>query len=40
MRESLDMEIVLRTAAQELRQALGVSELNIRLATPEEEVSS
>ena len=40
MRESLDMEIVLRTAAQELRQALGVSELNIRLATPEEEVPS
>jgi GAF domain-containing protein len=34
MRESLDMETVLRTAAQELRQALGVPELNIRLATP------
>jgi GAF domain-containing protein len=38
IRESLDMETVLRAAAQEMRQVLGVSELNIRLAAPETSV--
>lgn len=40
MRETLDVETVLRTAAQELRLALGVPELNIRLAPPDKEASS
>ena len=40
MRESLDLETVLRTAAQEMRLALGVPELNIRLASPDKEASS
>jgi GAF domain-containing protein len=34
MRETLDMDTVLRTAAQEMRQALGLSSMTIRLATP------
>jgi GAF domain-containing protein len=37
MRESLDMETVLKTAAQEMRQVLGVSELHIRLTSPDKE---
>ena len=35
MHESLDVRTVLRAAAQEMRQALGVPEMTIRLATPE-----
>ena len=34
LRETLDMETVLRTAAQELRQALALPEVTIRLGTP------
>jgi GAF domain-containing protein len=34
MRETLDMDTVLRTAVQEMRQALGLSSMTIRLATP------
>ena len=34
MRETLDMQTVLRVAAREMRQALGVPEMTIRLATP------
>jgi GAF domain-containing protein len=34
MRESLDMDTVLRTAAQEVRQALGLPEVVIRLVPP------
>jgi GAF domain-containing protein len=33
MRESLNVDTVLRTATQELRQALGLSKLTVRLAT-------
>jgi GAF domain-containing protein len=33
VRETLDMETVLRTAVQEVRQALGLPEVRIRLAT-------
>ena len=36
VRETLDMETVLRTAVQEVRQALGLPEVRIRLATGEE----
>lgn len=36
IRETLDMETVLRTAVQEIRQALGLPEVQIRLATEEE----
>jgi GAF domain-containing protein len=32
MRESLDMEAILRTAADEMRQALGLNRLVIRIA--------
>lgn len=39
IRESLDMETVLKTAAQELRRVLGVPELNIRLAAPAESAA-
>ncbi|HNT74904.1 MAG TPA: GAF domain-containing protein [Anaerolineae bacterium] len=39
MRESLDMETVLKTAAQEMRQVLGVSELHIRLTSPDKEAA-
>jgi len=35
MRETLDVETVLKTAAQEMRQALGLSKMVIRLATEE-----
>jgi GAF domain-containing protein len=35
VRESLDMETVLKTAAQEMRQALNLDDLIIRLAMPE-----
>ncbi len=34
MRESLDVEMVLKTAAQEVRQALGLPEVVVRLAAP------
>jgi len=34
MRESLEMETVLRTAADEMRQALGLDRVVVRLATP------
>jgi GAF domain-containing protein len=34
MRESLDMENVLQTAAEEMRQALGLERVVIRLGTP------
>ncbi len=34
IRESLDMEMVLKTAAQQVRQALGVPEVLIRLVAP------
>jgi len=40
MRESLDMETVLKTAAQEMRQVLGVSELHIRLTSPDKEAGA
>ncbi|MBN1659544.1 MAG: GAF domain-containing protein [Anaerolineae bacterium] len=36
MRETLDMDAVLRTAAQEIRQALGLSRLSVRLAAEAE----
>ena len=31
MRESLDVDAVLRTAVQELRQSLGISQVEVRL---------
>jgi GAF domain-containing protein len=34
MRESLEMEAVLRTAAEEMRRALGLDRVVVRLATP------
>jgi GAF domain-containing protein len=37
MRETLDMDAVLRTAAQEIRQALGLSQLTVRLAVEADE---
>ncbi len=37
MRESLDLEAVLRTATSEIRQALGLSDLVIRLAEPQKD---
>lgn len=37
MRETLDVDTVLRTAAQEMRQAMGLSAMTIRLATPADE---
>ena len=40
MRESLDVETVIKIAAQETRQALGVPEVTIRLASPKKEASS
>ncbi len=36
IRETLDMQIVLRTAASEIRQALGLERLVVRLGTPDE----
>ena len=33
MRQTLDVDVVLRTAAQEMRQALGLSEMTIRLTS-------
>jgi PAS domain S-box-containing protein len=38
MRETLDVDTVLQTAAREIRQALGLSKMVIRLATPEPEI--
>ena len=35
MRESLEMETVLRTAAEEMRQALGLDRVVVRLTTPD-----
>jgi GAF domain-containing protein len=40
IRESLDIETVLRTTASEIRQALDLDTLVIRLATPETDESS
>ena len=37
MRETLDVDTVLRTAAQEIRQALGLSRMTVRLATEPDE---
>ncbi len=37
IRETLDVDAVLRTAAQEMRQALGLSSMAIRLTTPSDE---
>jgi hypothetical protein len=37
MRETLDVDTVLQTAAREIREALGLSKIVIRLATPEPE---
>ncbi|MFN2291437.1 MAG: hypothetical protein ACK2UC_09635, partial [Anaerolineae bacterium] len=34
MRESLEMETLLRTAASEMRQALGLDDLVVRLTAP------
>jgi hypothetical protein len=34
MRESLDVETILRTAVQEVRQAMGLPEVIIRLVPP------
>jgi GAF domain-containing protein len=39
MRETLDVDTVLRTAAQELRQALSLSSLTVQLAAPVDEPS-
>lgn len=36
IRETLDMQVVLRTAASEIRQALGLQRLVVRLGTPDE----
>jgi len=36
IRETLDMEAMLRTAAEQMRQALNLDDLVVRLATPEE----
>lgn len=36
MRETLDVDAVLRIALQEMRQALGLSSMTIRLATPQD----
>jgi GAF domain-containing protein len=38
IRESLDMEAMLRTAAREMRSALGLQDLVVRLASPEKSV--
>jgi GAF domain-containing protein/HAMP domain-containing protein len=40
MRETLELEDVLKTAASEMRQALGLEDLVIRLKTPEEDDGS
>jgi len=40
MRESLDVETVLKTAATEMRQALGLDKLIVRLGTHEEKKPS
>lgn len=37
IRETLDIDIILRTAAQEVRQLLGVPEVIVQLVNPEEE---
>jgi GAF domain-containing protein len=37
MRETLDVEIVLRTAAREMREALGLHDVSIQLEAPSEE---
>ena len=36
MRQTMDVDAVLRTAAQEMRQALGLSAMAIRLMPPPE----
>jgi GAF domain-containing protein len=40
MRESLELETVLKTAASEIRQALGLQKIVVRLASPEEQEST
>ena len=37
IRETLDMETMLRTAVDEIRQALSLERMVVRLGTPEEE---
>jgi hypothetical protein len=37
IRQSLDVEMMLKTAAQEIRQALGLPEVVIRLISPPDD---
>jgi GAF domain-containing protein len=37
IRETLDIDVILRTAAQEVRQLLDVPEVIVQLVSPEEE---
>jgi GAF domain-containing protein len=39
MRETLDMDAVLRTAAQEIRQALGLAQFSVQLAAEADEAN-